>query len=246
MPGPCFRIPPAPATSRERLAMLKAIFWDNDGILVDTEHLYYQACRETLHRVGIELSLRDFVRLTLDLGYSPVVLAEQLGFSDAETAALRDEKNRRYAELLQNGAEPMAGALETLAALHGKVVMGIVTSSRKEHFDLIHRKNGLLSYFDFVLTREDYRHSKPNPEPYLKALTRSKLAPAECLVVEDTRRGLQAARDAGLRCIVVPNRLASDGDFPGAYRILPDLDGVREFLLKEEFPGVSLPFAARS
>jgi HAD superfamily hydrolase (TIGR01509 family) len=225
--------------------MLKAIFWDNDGILVDTEHLYYQACRETLHRVGIELSLPDFVHMTLDLGRSPVVLAEQRGFSAAETAALRDEKNRRYAELLQNGAEPMAGALETLAALRGKVAMGIVTSSRKDHFDLIHRKNGLLSYFDFILTREDYCRSKPNPEPYLKALTRSKLAPAECLVIEDTRRGLQAARDAGLRCIVVPNRLAPDGDFPGAYRILPDLDHVRDFLLKEELPGESWPFAAR-
>jgi HAD superfamily hydrolase (TIGR01509 family) len=216
--------------------MLKAIFWDNDGILVDTEHLYYQACRETLQRVGIELSLPDFVRLTLDLGRSPVVLAAQQGFSAAEAAALRDEKNRRYAELLQNGAEPMAGALETLAVLHDKVVMGIVTSSRKDHFDLIHRKNGLLSYFDFILTREDYRYSKPNPEPYLKALARSKLAPSECLVVEDTRRGLQAALGAGLRCIVVPNRLAPDGDFPGAYRILPDLDRVREFLLKEELP----------
>ncbi len=224
--------------------MLKAIFWDNDGILVDTEHLYYQACRETLHRVGIELSQPDFVRLTLDLGHSPMVLAEQRGFADAKVAALRDEKNSRYAELLQNGAEPMAGAVETLAALHGKVAMAIVTSSRKDHFDLIHRGNGLLSYFDFILTREDYRHSKPNPEPYLKALARSNLAPAECLVVEDTRRGLQAARDAGLRCIIVPNRLASDSDFPGAYRILPDLDRVREFLLKEELREDARPFAA--
>jgi beta-phosphoglucomutase-like phosphatase (HAD superfamily) len=137
----------------------------------------------------------------------------------------------------------MAGAVKTLTALHGKVAMAIVTSSRRDHFDLIHRRNGLLSYVDFILTREDYRHSKPNPEPYLKALDRAKLAPAECLVVEDTRRGLQAALEAGLRCIVVPNRLAPDNDFPGAYRIFSDLDRVREFLLQEMTSG-SAPEAA--
>ncbi len=213
--------------------MFKAIFWDNDGILVDTEHLYYQASREALEQAGIPLALPDFVTMTLDQGRSPLVLAEQQGVSTGEIEKLRHFKNQRYGELLQNGAEPMLGALETLTALHGKLAMAIVTSSRKDHFDLIHRNNGMLSYFDFILTREDYRRSKPDPEPYLKALAMSGLRAEECLVIEDTQRGLQAARSAGLQCIVVPNRLAPQNAFPGALHILPDLIRVKEFLLQD-------------
>jgi HAD superfamily hydrolase (TIGR01509 family) len=214
--------------------MLKAIFWDNDGILVDTEHLYFQASQDALRQAGIDLALADFVRLTLDLGRSPLVLAEGRGLPPQEIEALRHLKNRRYSELLEDGAAPMEGALETLAALHGKVAMAIVTSSRKDHFDLIHRQNGMLSYFDFILTREDYPHSKPSPDPYLKALVTSGLRPEECLVIEDTRRGLQAALAAGLRCIVIPNRLAPENSYPGAYHILPDLNRARDFLLQQD------------
>jgi HAD superfamily hydrolase (TIGR01509 family) len=216
--------------------MLRAIFWDNDGILVDTEHLYFEASRDALRQVDIDLSMEDFVCITLDRGQSPLVLAENRGHGPEKIENLRQFKNRRYSELLQKGAEPMDGVTEALAALHGRVNMAVVTSSRKDHFDLIHRNNGLLSYFDFILTREDYRHSKPAPEPYLKALAISGLPPEECLVIEDTQRGLQAALDAGLRCIVVPNRLAPENTYSGAYRILADLKQVREFLLQEVLP----------
>ncbi len=138
--------------------MIKAIFWDNDGVLVDTEHLYFEACRDTLRQVDVELSLAQFVHFTLDLGQSPLTLAARQGVSDDRLESLQQQKNRRYAELLEGGAEPMGGVAETLAALHGKVAMAIVTSSRRDHFDLIHRHNGLLKYFDFILTREEFRH----------------------------------------------------------------------------------------
>ncbi len=222
--------------------MIKAIFWDNDGVLVDTEHLYFEASRDALRQVGIELTLPQFVHLTLDLGKSPLDLAARQGLSEHHLAALRQHKNRRYSELLQNGAEPMDGVAETLAALHGRVVMAIVTSSRRDHFDLIHRHNGLLDYFNFILTREDYRYSKPNPEPYLKALQVSGLRAAECLVIEDTRRGLEAARQAGLRCVVIPNRLAPDNSFDDAFQVIRELQEVKQLVLTQTgTPPAALP-----
>ncbi|MEZ4483447.1 MAG: HAD family phosphatase [Syntrophotaleaceae bacterium] len=213
--------------------MIKAIFWDNDGVLVDTEHLYFEASRDALHQVGIELNLAQFVQLTLDRGQSPLTLAARQGISDQHIEILRQHKNRRYAELLEIGAEPMPGVVETLSALHGKVVMAIVTSSRRDHFDLIHRNNGLLGYFDFILTRENYRYSKPNPAPYLKALQISGLRAEDCLVVEDTRRGLEAARLAGLRCVVLPNRLAPHNRFDNAFRVIHDLLEVKQLVLDD-------------
>lgn len=222
--------------------MIKAIFWDNDGVLVDTEHLYFEASRDALRQVGIELSLAQFVHLTLDLGQSPLTLAARQGVSDDHLEVLRQHKNRRYAELLQNGAQPMDGVAETLAALHGRVVMAIVTSSRRDHFDLIHRHNGLLGYFDFILTREDYRYSKPNPEPYLKALQVSGLRAEECLVIEDTRRGLEAAHQAGLRCVVLPNRLAPDNSFDDAFQVIRQLQEVKQLVLTQPgMPSATLP-----
>lgn len=216
--------------------MIKGIFWDNDGVLVDTEHLYFEASRDALRQVHIDLSLADFVRLTLDLGQSPLRLAADQGIPEATLTELRLYKNERYADLLQAGVTPMEGAAATLSALYGKVTMAIVTSSRRDHFDLIHRHNGLLNFFDFILTREDYQHSKPSPEPYLKALKISGLRAEECLVIEDTRRGFEAARQAGLRCAVLPNRLAPNNNFDDAYRVIRNLEEVSQLVLAETVP----------
>ena len=221
--------------------MIKAIFWDNDGVLVDTEHLYFEANRDALRQVGIELTLAQFAHISLGLGKSSLCLATEQGISDDTIATLQQYINQRYAELLQNGANPMEGAAETLAALHGKVSMAIVTSSRRDHFDLIHRENDLLGFFDFILTREDYQYSKPNPEAYLKALKISGLQAGECLVIEDTRRGFEAARQAGLRCVVMPNRLAPNNTFGDAFGVISQLQEITQMVLTEAGPAPTAP-----
>jgi beta-phosphoglucomutase-like phosphatase (HAD superfamily) len=101
--------------------------------------------------------------------------------------------------------------------------MGIVTSSEPDPFALIHQRTGLLPYFRFVLTASDYTHKKPHPEPYLLAVERSGCRQEECLVIEDSERGLTAAKAAGLRCIVVPSEFTRGSNFVGAYKVLENL-----------------------
>lgn len=199
---------------------IKGIFWDNDGVLVDTEHLYFSASAETLETVGIELSRESFTEISLQQGESVLHLAREKGFSAKQLEDLKKKRNDRYAALLRQGVSPLPGVEQTLQSLHGKVRMAIVTSSLRSHFDLIHRSTGLLGYFDFVLTREDYAISKPDPEPYLTALRRSGLNPEECIVIEDSERGLRSAVEAGLRCLVIPGDLTRGGDFSAAHRTL--------------------------
>jgi HAD superfamily hydrolase (TIGR01509 family) len=206
---------------------VRAIFWDNDGVLVDTEILYYRASAETLQSVGISLSRDAFIDISLRKGESVFDLAEAAGYSAKDCEDLRDLRNRRYSELLASETKVIRYVEETLQALHGTVMMAIVTGSRRDHFDIIHRRSGLLQYFDFVLTREDYLQPKPYPDAYLAALERSALRPEECLVVEDSMRGLQAARSAGLPCLVIPGHMTAGNDFSQATRILSD---VREVL----------------
>jgi HAD superfamily hydrolase (TIGR01509 family) len=99
--------------------------------------------------------------------------------------------------------------------------MAVVTSSQRHHFDVMHADIGLTSYFEFELAREDCDRTKPNPDPYLLALERLGIRPESCVAVEDSERGLAAARAAGLRCLVIPNEITRSCNFQGATAILP-------------------------
>jgi beta-phosphoglucomutase-like phosphatase (HAD superfamily) len=70
---------------------------------------------------------------------------------------------------------------------------------------------------------KDCAHTKPHPEPYLMAIERSGFAPEECLVIEDSPRGLAAAVSAGIRCIVIPSKFTDSNNFAGAYKILKSI-----------------------
>lgn len=200
--------------------MLKALLWDNDGVLVDTEPLFFRATQESLAEVGIALTQEQFVHFSLKRGESCYVLAEDQGVSVDEIEGLRTWRNRRYVELLSTGVRVLDHVESSLYALYGRWPMAIVTSSNPDHFELIHAQTGLLRFFEFALTNAEYRHHKPHPEPYLKAAQRIGAAPSECLVIEDTERGLQSATAAGMACLVIPNSLSGTGDFAGAHAVL--------------------------
>lgn len=200
--------------------MTSALLWDHDGVLVDTERLYLKATREQLAKVGIELSDELYRRYLLVDGTGAFHLAEQRGVPAEEINALKALRNRRYSELLASEPLLFPGVLALLKALARRYRMAIVTSSLREHFDTIHRTTGLPDFFELILTRECYERSKPDPEPYLTALTRMGLRAEQCLVIEDSERGLRAAKAAGLRCWVLPSSLTRGSSFEAADRLL--------------------------
>jgi HAD superfamily hydrolase (TIGR01509 family) len=210
--------------------MIKAIFWDNDGVLVDTEHLYFRATQHVLASVGIPLTADEHIELFLVKGKGAWHLAEERGIASNEIDELRNSRNALYSEWLAEQPRLNADITRVLDALHGRYVMGVVTSSLKDHFDVIHRHTGLLKYFDFVLTASDYSRAKPDPEPYLLALDRSRVHREACVAIEDSARGLESARAAGIRCIVVPSGLTRGSRFVGAHRILDNLGDLLDVL----------------
>lgn len=201
-----------------RHGMVKAIFWDNDGVLVDTEEIFFRANQEILASVGIFLRQEHFEEISLVRGESVMRLAANPG-TDAFNK-LRRDRDALYAELLTRELLVIEGVREVLDELRGKYVMGIVTSSGYEHFEIIHRQSGLLPYFQFVLTLKDCHHTKPHPGPYLKAIELSGFQPDECLVIEDSPRGLAAAMSAGLRCVVIPGKFTRNHNYAGACKVL--------------------------
>ena len=210
--------------------MIKAIFWDNDGVLVDTERLYFQATQETLASIGIRLRQEDYHEFFLVQSSGAWHLAEHQGVSADRIESLKLERNDVYSQLLHDHATAMDGAEYVLQTLAPRLTMGVVTSSHREHFDIIHGKTGFKQYFKFVLAREDYQYSKPNPEPYLAAIERVGLSPESCLAIEDTERGLIAAKAAGLTCWVIPTPLSQTGDFSAADRVLSHISETVHYL----------------
>jgi HAD superfamily hydrolase (TIGR01509 family) len=200
-----------------------ALLWDNDGVLVDTEGLYFRATRDVLATVGIDLDEGLYLQLFLREGRGAFHLARERGLDETQIDGLRRARDGRYAELLQAGSLLFAGVEEVVSGLARRYRMAIVTSSLREHFEVIHRSTQLLHHFELVLTHGDYARAKPDPDPYLMALARLGLPAEACLVIEDSERGLRAARAAGVRCWVVPSRLASEGAFGEAERVFGSL-----------------------
>jgi len=200
-----------------------AIFWDNDGVLVETEHLYFQANREVFRDMGVELTKELYQQFFLHDNTGTWHLIDAEKFPSDVQLEYRQKRGDVYSKLLESEdiSKPLVD--KVLPQLHGKVEMGIVTSCEKEHFQAIHRRTGFLPYFSFVVASGDYQISKPDPEPYLKALQISGFAPEKCLVIEDSQRGLLAAKAAGLECWVIPTELTRDSDFSRADRVLSDI-----------------------
>lgn len=211
-------------------ATIEAILWDNDGVLVDTESLYFAATRDTLARAEIVVTRELYIDHVLRSGRKLFDGLLSRGWSAAEIAALRKERDALYAEDLRRASFPIAGAAETVRMLAPHYRMAIVTSSLRTHLELGHRQSGILSLFETVVAREDYEKSKPNPEPYLTAMARMKLAPERCVAIEDSERGLTAALAARLRCIIVPNDLTRGGAFEAAACVLPNITALPRVL----------------
>ena len=220
-----------PTRSSASAVDFEAILFDNDGVLVDTEHLYFRANRESLAEVGVELDQASYVELFLRDNLGAWHLAEARGVPPETIARLRAARDRRYLELLAGEDVALPGVADAVAALRRRYRLAVVTSSQPEPFARAHAQSGLLPHFEFALTRRDYQRSKPHPEPYLRAVERLGLSPARCLVIEDSERGLAAAKAAGLACWVIPSALTRGLDFARADLVLDSLPAVAARLL---------------
>ena len=212
--------------------MWKALLWDHDGVLVDTERFYLQANREVLAEMGVMLTDAQYRHYSLVAGTGVWHLAAERGQSAEQIAGLRHKRDERYQQLLRAEHVEIAGVGELLAELRPHIRMAIVTTSKRADFEAIHARTTLTQHFELILAREDYNAAKPDPEPYLTAVDRLQLRAADCLVIEDSQRGLTAAKAAGLTCWVIPSDLTRGSDFSAADRRFDHLAALRLALLE--------------
>lgn len=206
--------------------MIEAILWDNDGLLVDSEALFFDLTRKAFADAGYQLDSRYWGIEYLGNACHSSEIALELGMSPELARRVIGERNEAFLKSLEQPVPLLPDVSETIGALAGNIRLALVTGSPRDKVELMHRDNGLLGHFEVIITEDDIRQPKPHPEPYMKAIERLGLDPDRCLAVEDSRRGLASAHAAGIACIVVPNALTSVQQFDLAYAVEARVSGV--------------------
>lgn len=239
------RLPRIPGLARTTFMTpdtdLRAVVFDLDGLMFNTEELY--------HEVGTELLRRRDRALTRELLNQmmgrPARVALQImidwhGLSDT-VDTLQGETDEIFGDLLARRLAPMPGLVDLLAALEAaQLPKAIATSSRRAYVERILTPFQFGPRFEFVLTAEDVTHGKPHPEIYERAAERLGLAPREVLVLEDSENGCRAAVAAGAFAVAVPGDHSRHHDFTGAALVAEGLADPRIY------SALRLPLAAQS
>ncbi|WKK57940.1 HAD family phosphatase [Sphingobacterium sp. BN32] len=184
----------------------KAVLFDLDGTLIDSEYFYYSNWAPILSEdYGLNITFDDWIS-----NFAGHTLARNVVMLNEHYKLKVDEEDMwyatrsRYAKADMRTIRLMPHAQEILEVVKSKgLTTGLVTSSYKTTVDTVLGEHKLLDYFSFFVTRESVEQPKPNPEPYLLATQKLAIPSEEILVVEDTSTGCTAAKAAGLYCVAV-------------------------------------------
>ena len=205
--------------------MIEVVIFDLDGLLADTEELHKRAYQDVLSGMGATLSDEYYEENWIRSGKGITDFLRHYGLS-LDVNIIRRDKSLRYRELVMDFVQPMAGARELLALLHGRKVMALATSSYTDAADAVMTALDIRKYFHVVAAYENVVRVKPSPELFLYVSDQLKVRPDTCLVMEDSEKGVLAAHAAGMKCIAVPNRLTCGHDLSKASKLVSSLKDV--------------------
>lgn len=203
-------------TIADALASAPAVLIDFDGVIIDSEWPIYQSWRRVFEREGHDLSPDIYIHcIGSDFDtWSPPDYLEELTGESFDWDKINAE---RQVEIMRDldGAQPMPGAKELLESLKHSA-SAIVSSSSHSWVDTWMNQLGLMPLVNATVCRGDAPKIKPAPDLFLEAARQLNVNPAECIVIEDSHNGMNAAHAAGMKVIAVPNRLTDILDFSDA------------------------------
>lgn len=212
---------------------MRAVIFDFDGVLVDSEPLHFEALRAALRPEGIEIDLEEYQREYLafdDRGAIRTALAHHRQAPGFErVTAIAERKARLFAELMDE-IELLPGVESLVLALAGEMPVGIASGALHQEIERILVLRGLRAAFCAIVGADDVQQTKPHPEPYLTAMRRMRqldpeLEPPDCLVIEDSMAGIAAGLAAGMKVLAVTNSYPAER-LTAAHRVVPTLAGL--------------------
>lgn len=213
--------------------MVKAVLFDMDGTLIDTEKYYRIFWPKALAQFGYHMTDEQvlFMR-SLGRPFAPKQLKEWFG-EELDYYAVRDCRKRLMEEHLDRvGIELKPGAVEILEALKKRgILAAVATATDLERTEKYLRQVGLREYFDRLISATQVKEGKPSPDIYIYACEQLGLAPEECIAVEDSPNGVKSAYGAGCRVIMVPDQTEPDEELSKLlYARVDRLDGIEAYL----------------
>lgn len=202
----------------------KLIVFDLDGVLIDSEPLQQAAYIETFARYGVQLSQSDLLPWLGQRENEILVgLSTKLGLA-VKLPSLIEQRKKCYISKIRSSGKPTPGALQAInTVLSRGIKCALASSSGRREVVAVLRTIGAADLFSLIITGDDVRFGKPNPEVYLKVLFQFGVSANESAAIEDSETGVCAARAAGLKVIAVPNALTANQDFTLADGIAADV-----------------------
>jgi HAD superfamily hydrolase (TIGR01509 family) len=195
--------------------MIKAVIFDCDGLLIDTETAWFEAFSNIYREHGAELSLEFWAHIisTHNETLNPYTHLSDLIGQPIDQLEIRKKAEEKHALLMQSvtlrpGVEEY---LRTAKSLGMRI--GLASSSNREWVEDYVRRFDIIDYFDCICTSSDVLRVKPDPELYLQAISRLGVDATEAVAFEDSPNGTRAAVAAGLHCVIVPNGLTANYEF---------------------------------
>jgi len=186
--------------------MIRAVIFDMDGLLIDSEPFWAQAELEILPKYGINLTPEDCKRTQgISIGQVVRYWYEQKPWTGATVDEVAQQISQRVVELIIEKGELMPCVHQTLQFFKDRnIPMAVASSSAPELIELVLRNFDLMKYFEFYHSAKFEKQGKPAPDVFLSTARKFNRTPAECLVFEDSLNGVIAARRAGMKVVAVP------------------------------------------
>jgi HAD superfamily hydrolase (TIGR01509 family) len=204
---------------------IKALLFDFDGTLVNSEALHYMSWLKVLAPFGISYSEHAFCEEFSGVPtlHSAEVLKIRHNLTQS-ASSLADAKNRYFVDTAATTIPSlMPFAQEVLLLASREFQLALVTGSTRAEALPVLQHYDLLKYFIVVVCKDDIEHPKPHPEPYMRALSSIEITSKQAVAIEDTHTGLCSARAAGVHTILVPNTHSKDQQRTGAGFVAQDL-----------------------
>lgn len=207
---------------------MRALVFDFDGVIVNSEPMHERAIRMAFQSCGLPANWTDWRRYAGhgDRNGFKLILADQgLPIDPPTFTRLQDAKQRLITELIASGEPPAyPGAVDLIRAAAGAMPIAVASGSRPHEIRPILQRLGVDDLVRTLVSADDVANTKPDPEPYLKAAQALGVAPEDCLAIEDTPTGVRAAVAAGFTVVGVEHTNAADLlTAVGAHHVVTDI-----------------------
>lgn len=217
--------------------MLKALIFDCDGVIADSEHLHFSLFQKVLADIGISLTQPEYVEKYLamdDRGcFDAVLKAHGKSLAPEERDCLIAKKTALYQKTAAENLVILPGVVEFVMAVSQKYPLAMASGALRAEVMMMIEAAGIRHYFEAVVAAEDVKNGKPAPDAYLKALDElnkkhpgKNIKPGECLVVEDSKHGLLSAHAAGMKVVAVTTTYPAE-ELSAADKVAPVLTALR-------------------